>query len=254
MLDTNDNNRYIIPYCLCSKFQNGVEYRTILNPVYDKMTGRYQCDIDQSLMGWKLIYTFYAISPMFRPIPSGMKLFRVIINNETPNNAKDFHAVLDPYYIKNDSLYFITYNKKVIGTRPIYMYRYGESLYPSLVENGHPVGYTPADISVIYVMDKPYDSFRCLQGKPTPWIESEWKSLYPIYTKTGLGIVGKPISFGECVMECNEYHIGGDGTSVFMTLEDIMKEDSKIPILAILILAILVLASISVFIIRSNKK
>ena len=86
--------------------------------------------------GWKKYHTFYALSPMIRPIPSGLKLINATKYNKYPYNTTEIDYAYDPFNTQQDAVSFITWTQPASATVPLYIHisPNGDS-YPSFDKN-----------------------------------------------------------------------------------------------------------------------
>ena len=72
---------------------------------------------------WYLYDTFYAFSPMLRPIPEGLKLIRVRQFGTYPYSTEVVQYNYDPFDVDDQSIYFLTWTQPVPHTSPLYLWR-----------------------------------------------------------------------------------------------------------------------------------
>jgi len=166
---------------------------------------------------WKLYKEFYAISPILRPIPTGMKLVRVEISESFPYNIKNVEYIYDPYIIKMGT-FFITYNQPTPNTIPLYLYNINNNIIPSFDKTNDLM----LEISPIYVMTKDSvksDSvlFTCVNKKCIPDINlgNVWG-----YDKNS-----RAKTINLCINECDQL---SDTHKVNNILDNIYYEEQKI--------------------------
>jgi len=99
----------------------------------------------------KVVDKFYVIDPKFRPIPSYMSLFCIKSDNSYPYGINSFQQIYDPFNIDDNCLLFITWMEPVPYSIPLYIYKIGNIIYPSLKINSK---LTEIDISPIYVLNE----------------------------------------------------------------------------------------------------
>ena len=88
----------------------------------------YKCLPPKSLDNygnWTLGFTFYAINPMLRPIPTGMALFCAERKHSFPWDTRTVRIVYDPYDINNRCVYFIAYIQPTPWTKPLFVHVQG---------------------------------------------------------------------------------------------------------------------------------
>lgn len=103
---------------------------------------------------WKKYSTFYALSPMIRPIPTGMKLINAVKLGRHPYNTKEIGHAYDPFNVHQDAISFITWTQPVSATVPLYLHitPHGDS-YPSFDKNPPSEGnWTQDRLSPLYVL------------------------------------------------------------------------------------------------------
>lgn len=182
---------------------------------------------------WKLAGTFYAIDPGFRPIPVGMKIFCAKQPMGYPYDTSDVYLMYDPFDIKEDCIYFITYIMKVPNTVPLYFHKMGEHIFPSfdLTPPTEDPRWSQTDISPIYVMtsDTVGDlftdtcinnelKFKCINGRCIPW-PRDIDNIYGDNPDAPL------LPFDNCVVYCNEFVVSNNNRKPQNLLESI---DNKI--------------------------
>lgn len=104
---------------------------------------------------WRLYNTFYAFSPMIRPIPTGLKLINASKVGKNPWNTKDISYAYDPFDIQHDAVSFMTWTQPVPSTVPLYLHISPDGLsYPSFEEKppSDTKGWTEDIMSPIYVL------------------------------------------------------------------------------------------------------
>ena len=123
----------------------------------------------------------------------------------------------DPFNIKDDCIYFITYNLPVPNTVPLYFHKSGENVFPSF--DSHPPsnheGWTQTQISPVFVMTEktvgnifginnalqpvPRSDlkFKCINGRCLPWT----KDILDIYDSNPQEPL---LNLEDCVVHCNE--------------------------------------------------
>jgi len=202
----------------------------------DDGTKTYRCVSDpKTYKGWYIAATFYAVSPMFRPIPAGMKIFCAKRQREFPYVTNDVKLMYDPYNIKEDCVYFTTYNQPVPNTVPLYFHMIGRSVFPSF--DIHPPSDDPewkqTQLSPVFVMtehtigdiSKKLIKFKCINGRCLPW-SKEIKNVFDNDPHTDL------LELDECVLYCNELSVSkGDGSQSNL-LQRITEDSKKKPVIS----------------------
>jgi hypothetical protein len=107
---------------------------------------------------WKKYHTFYSLPPMFRPIPTGLKLINATKLGKNPYSTKEINYSFDPFNIEKDAVSFITWTQPVPATVPLYLHINPEgTIYPSFEKNPPSKGnWTQDKLSPIYVLVNPY--------------------------------------------------------------------------------------------------
>jgi hypothetical protein len=121
--------------------------------------------------------SFYAINPMFRPIPPKTNIVCFKQNETFPFNVVDVFILYDPYDIEGakDSVCCITWLTPVPNTVPLYLYKNYIGIYCSF-ENNEKYG-TELDISPIYVMEKDIKHFKYDMGRCIPSLNTTYPTL-----------------------------------------------------------------------------
>lgn len=187
---------------------------------------KIECSMHKNINGigknlWFYNTTFYAIEPSFRPIPAGMKIFCVERNASFPYDSKKLKIVYDPFTIDSNCTYFITYNKPVPNTVPLYFHRYGDHVFPSLIKTPPKPDWTQEELSPVFVMAPEtvgdiYSKnnqlkFNCINGRCIPWV----KNIPNVY-----GNRNKLFSFEQCVLYCNELVVSDNHSGAPLQLID----------------------------------
>lgn len=197
----------IIPFCYYEHVQGN---SIILNPSQKKDGNdniMYSCHPGEG--GWELKRTFFAVNPMLRPIPIGMKLYGIDIGG-TPQRITNIEIVYGLFNVYPETLYLIAYNRRVSNTIPLYFYKENLSIQPSFIfdDNKQQVDFSP-----IYVLDNlDYSSFRCYDGRCLPVNKNDGEG--PVY------------SLDECVIGCNEL-IPAEWKSPNNVLDILSKKENK---------------------------
>jgi hypothetical protein len=181
--------------------------------VYD-----YKIDTNVFRHGWRVVNKFYALNPLFRPIPTGMNLYCVEHSNSTPMKISALYKDYDIFTVnKQNCTFFITYGQPVVNTVSLYFHNVGENgLFPTF-ERDPPYGeddWKSVKFSPIFVMtsfsidtnlgeeNAKYDQsirFRCLNKKCVPWTDHQ-----PDIYKTKDILAQKSIPIFECAVTCNQ--------------------------------------------------
>ena len=214
----------IIPYCIWHYID--LNTNTILGYIggpqkHKKENGNIEFDCAENKGdGWVLAGTFYGVSPSFRPIPVGMKIFCAKRAKEFPYNTKDMYLMYDPYNIKENCVYFTTYIQQVPNTVPLYFYASGNNIFPSFDPFPPSIGWIETRISPIFVMINKNRKFKCVNGRCLPWIDSI-PSMYDSDPHDDL------FTLENCVIYCNELVVSKNEGRPFNILEMIASENIK---------------------------
>ena len=201
----------IIPYCLYHRIDKNTDTHLgyIAPGVKTLENGRvkYHCPKTPENIGddWKYVATFFVVEPSFRPIPAGMKIFYLKKRQHYPYDIQDLRLMYDPFDIRLDGLYFMTYNQPVPNTAPLYFHLLGEHVFPSFDKNP-PSGakWTTTTIPSVFVMTpdtvgNEYENikFKCINGRCLPWK----KDIPDLYNDDPHQ---KVLNLHDCVVYCNE--------------------------------------------------
>ncbi len=218
----------ILPYCI-SYGDNATAY--LGPPSVTQDDGELVCDI-KPLYGGALYGSFYAVSPLVRPIPYGMQLYCAERADSAPYTTVDVKLVYDIFDLGDDNggwggcTMFMAYPQPVPNTVPLYLHKKGDSLVPSF-EKEPPTDYEEwgkaSGGSPIYVMTPESvgmeastmndTKFKCVSGRCLPWIDGENEDLF--------GVSKRPaVRLRDCVVLCDElYSRGFPPTSVLNVVE-----------------------------------
>lgn len=221
------NDSIIIPFCIWHYID--LDTQTFLGyigcPRKYKKDGFIGFDCGEetkSFNNWFLAGTFYAVSPSFRPIPVGMKIFCAKKNMTEPYNTNDVYLMYDPYNIKDDCVYFITYNQPVPNTVPLYFHAFGDNIFPSF--DPKPPSSSPqwsqTFISPIFVMTKRHEKFKSVNARCIPWSE-DIPDLYDTNPNEEL------LSLQNCVIFYNELVVSKNNGRPFNILEMVADQNIK---------------------------
>jgi len=221
-------NSSILPICIYHRFEYQTSsywgLMTVPEAIRDKTTpidtlrcAWYPYGEDRTFSQWSLAGTFYAISPSLRPIPVGMRVFCAKKNQGFPYDTMDVSAVYDPFNIKDDCVYFTTYNQPVPNTVPLYFHVLGKHTVPSFDPNppSNSPNWSQAILSPIFVMTKETVGdifapslnnrvelkFRCVNGRCLPWPKGSDEKYRDMYDDEPSGEL---LRIEECVLYCNE--------------------------------------------------
>lgn len=218
------DDKYIIKLCLYHKLdEKDGNHMSLITNSYNKL-----CQPINNKQGWDFIDTFYALSPMFRPIPIGMKLICVKISEiNSLNFIKNIYISDGLFNYSDDCLYFITYNLKVINTIPLYFYSRENKIFASFIKYPPSNIWKPAKIPYIYVLpegivdvknpDKTL--FHCVNGRCLPFNEK-----HILHYNTYDELISYTID--KCVMLCNKSFVGNQKINTDI-IEIVKKMDNK---------------------------
>ena len=134
----------------------------------------YEQDLQNKLdNGWIVTGEFYAINPYLKPIPDGMKVFSLEIKNYYPFDITSYKLLYDIYEVDNfkDQYHvnFITYNRPVLKSVPLYFYQLNNSILPSFKNVPPNSSYTLASgVNPIFVLKESNTKFFCDNGRCIP--------------------------------------------------------------------------------------
>lgn len=215
----NSKNNILVPFCI----YHYIEPNTGLYAGYIGMPNKirnengeeyFECKKEKQVFGkWYLAGTFYAVSPMFRPIPYGMKMFCAKKAGSFPYNTTNVSMNYDPYNTKKDCVYFTTYSQPVPNTVPLYFHFLNENVYPSFDRNppSDDINWTQTEISPVYVMTnsslniepnnlKEFQNlkFQCINGRCIPFN----RNLKDVYL--GKNDKQELLPLEDCLLYCSE--------------------------------------------------
>lgn len=153
-------------------------------------------------------HTFYAFSPMIRPIPTGLKLINAKKLNKNPYNTTKIRFAYDPFDIQQDSVSFITWTQPVDGTVPLYLHISPSGYsYPSFDINPPSKGkWTKNKLSPIYVLVNPYTHTTTLDSnlhELPKWKKDTNGNLIFKFTESDNRCIPDPngVSIEQCFLE-----------------------------------------------------
>ena len=215
------NNDIIIPYCIWHYIDTDTNtfLGYISEPRKCRKDGVIHFDCESKYENWVLDVTFYAVSPSFRPIPVGMKIFCAKKNIQFPYDTDNVYLMYDPYNIKNDCVYFTTYIQSVPNTSPLYFHMTGENVFPSFDSNppSDSLIWIQTRISPVYVMTSKHDKFKCVNGACIPWT-TEIPNMYYVDEHKEL------LPLENCVIYCNDLAPSKNRGKQFNILEMVESE------------------------------
>lgn len=234
-MNDNNNNDIIMPYCIYHYIDTTKNkyFGNISNPIKYRHNNKdmFKCS-DNKLSNSPLWYkykTFYAISPMFRPIPSNMRLFCFKQNKNNLQETIQFSVVYDMFNIYNNCVYFISYNQPVPNTEPLYIHKNKNTIFPSFNYNPPSLdkNWTQTELSPIFVMtsntmgnDISKFKFNCVNERCIPWnISNNINDIY--YDKKYNTYFDLP----NCSLQCTEFVDIVDKSRPFDILKHIKSVD-----------------------------
>lgn len=132
--------------------------------------------------------SFFAINPMFRPIPPKTSIVCFKLNSTFPFNIIDVFILYDPYDIESakDSVCCITWLTPIPNTIPMFLYKNYIGIYCTFEKNDK-YG-TELDISPIYVMEKEFQHFKYDMGRCLPNDDTSLPTLNECELKNDLSL------------------------------------------------------------------
>lgn len=234
------NTNVIIPYCIYHYIDHATQtYMGYIGNPRKKMlkdgTEIFECTPEpKTLNRWFLAGIFYAVSPSFRPIPVGMRIFCAKKNQGYPYTTKDVTTVYDPYNIKDDCVYFTTYNQPVPNTERLYFHTIENTVFPSF-DPRPPFDdpkWSQTQISPVFVMtpfkvgNNPNNiKFKCINGRCLPWI----KDIPDVYD---IDQIDDLLNIDECVLFCNELVISKNQGQPFDLIQMITASSTRKPVVS----------------------
>jgi hypothetical protein len=136
------------------------------NPVYTLLVPKDFHLFDQSptsLRDWKPIFTFFAVNPEVKLIPSGMNLFCALQSPSFPYHTTEIRVVYDNFKLQDGCVYFIAYNQPSPYTHRLPPDFFSNQKFPDFDSN-------------IYVLTHPMP-FKYVQGRCLPWPDGKYKTI-----------------------------------------------------------------------------
>ena len=273
----NNTQNLIIPFCIYHYIDSNTKTYMgyIGNSISTKLkdgTETYICPVmPKTFTGWLNAGFFYAVKPIFRPIPTGMRMFCAKINTAVPYGTLDLEAVYDPFNIKDTCVYFSTYNQPTPNTEPLYFHKLGNNVFPSF-DPSPPYKsseWSQTEISPIYVMtpktvgdlykgltkksNNKKVNFQCVNAKCIPFVKNI-PDMYKIHDN-------KITNFQQCETTCNDIdmipHLSLDSTNNIHDLvvyEKSLQMVSKNKYIIIFLCIICLIIIISIILFYRKKK
>ena len=182
----------------------------------------YEADLQSKInKGWILNGEFYAINPSLKPIPKNTKIFSLKIKDYYPYDISSYKMLYDIFEVNDklkDNFYvnFITYNRPVLNSVPLYFYELNNSILPSFDKNPPNSNYRLAlGINPIFVLKNKNTRFYCDDGKclPGPMSNNHFHSNMQ-YDDT--------LSYSDCLNKCKD-----KSENLLNIIEKISYEDSN---------------------------
>lgn len=153
---------------------------------------------------WNLHSTFYAINPMFRPIPTFMYLFCAKKSDDYPFKTEEVKYHYDPYHVIPECIGFITWSQPVPYTSPLHIYYSGDTVLPSFSDKP-PDGWEISHFSPLYVLTKQPTSHTIFIGDRRDWfnIGTDGHPQFKFISYHGRCI---PDPQGNDFLDCSLYH------------------------------------------------
>jgi hypothetical protein len=114
--------------------------------------------------GVQLVGKFWAIRPTFRPIPPGASLLCAKASRETGHETLSIKTVYDPFHLDSSCVMFIAWVEPVPYTTPLYIYKHGETIFPSFSSKPPSEFHKEILISPIYVLTEPGQNITYVPG------------------------------------------------------------------------------------------
>mgnify|MGYP000005586713 CR=1 FL=1 len=225
----------------------------------DDGTTSYRCTPEPKVLkNWFHAGTFYAVSPSFRPVPAGMKIFCAKKSIGFPYVTEDVSNMYDIYNMKNDCVYFTTFSKPSPNTVPLYFHMIGNTVFPSF--DKYPPSSDPdwkqTKISPVFVMtvdtvgditdpDHKGIKFNCNNGRCLPWTK-EISNVFDIDPYPSF------LDFSDCVFYCNELTESEGSGEPRGILEVISSKEKRKPVVSRFfkkLPPLVIAAAISIFIV-----
>ena len=175
--------------------------------------------------GWKLASIFFAVNPLFRPIPDGMQLFCAKRNPAWPYQTISLEMVYDVFNDYSDGTYFITYTMPVPNTTPMYIWNTNSTTFVDFSPKAPPMDadqplkplvmgdvssitensvWKLAILSPIYVLhpsivgdDYTNIKFQCNNGECIPFV----REIVDMYNPQG---ITTPKLLHQCLVDCSQ--------------------------------------------------
>lgn len=240
MIEADKKSNIVIPLCIFHYDDEITNtYRGFIgNPSKIKTKDGYEIlkcmDTDPSYGRWKLYGSFYALSPMIRPIPRGLKLMNANKLNYAPYNTSKVKYAYDPFDTQSESVSFLTWSKAVRDTVPLYLHITPEGgTYPSFDPNPPgKKGWTKDIISPLYVLvdKKMYIGSDANKQVLSNYDRDEYgKPEFKFSPENGRCLPDPyGMSLAKCFLITDENVLAGGAATYNTNLLDQLREDKKL--------------------------
>ena len=176
MSHKQQNPFIVVPYCIYhyKDYSTQTFYGFIGNPIKVRKNNEdiLECRHPPPEYGsWFYYGSFYALNPMIRPIPSGLKLINSIKSGGFPYDTKYVKYAYDPFNIRTEAVSFLTWTQAVSDTVPLYIHISPDGdVFPSFDKNppSNQPNWTQDKISPIFVLVDPSQHFTNLDSALNP--------------------------------------------------------------------------------------
>jgi len=122
--------------------------------------------------GWTAVEQFYAVNPMFIPIPS---YFRLICAKRSMSAEKNYMTLsvtsnYDPYNLDSDCVYFLTWTQPTPYTTPLYIYESGDGILVSFEKKEN---MTQSFLSPLFVLTAEPKNKTIFPGDSKKWFKMD---------------------------------------------------------------------------------
>lgn len=155
----------VVPMCLYKKTDTGESFIGLPNKIRKGDQTVFECE-DRT--DSELVRQFYVINPDMRPIPPGTELFCALNAPDDMYCTTDIKIEYDPYNISEGCTRFIAWNDPAPYTTPLYLTKYGDTMWISFDKTPPSQNYKPLSFSPIHVLTDPRDGLKTLEGVDKP--------------------------------------------------------------------------------------
>jgi hypothetical protein len=235
------NKLHPIPFCIFHYNDTSTNtYRGFIHNPYKlaDQNGQkiFKCkSILKSYGSWKFYNTFYAFSPMLRPIPTGLKLINSNTLGSYPYSTKNIDYGYDPFDVQPKNVSFLTWSRPVNNTVPLYLHISPEGRsYPSFDPNPpHKNGWTKNIMSPLYVLVDPKEYNGPEKYKKTLPNYKRDKYGIPIFNFSSIDGRCLPtpngISLDKCFLLTDENILEKEQPTWYRPLLDQLKQEEEKP-------------------------